>query len=242
MKHVQVLKEIGRGSFGSCVLAQCRRSAHIALPNLPPPKHVFVIKKIIVSTKQEKNDTKNEVKLLSTLKSNYIIQYYDYFYDAPSRSMCIAMEHAGGGDLGGKIQRQRQRRTLFKAERITQWFHEMCEAMQYCHELNVVHRDIKPQNIFIAIDGTIKMGDFGIAVQLNSTGSFAKTVIGTPTYMAPEVIREEPYNHKSDVWSLGCVLYEMCTLRPAFNGRNMKMLVLKIVKGNKKTTSYIFFI
>ena len=234
MLNFHIIKEIGRGSYGSCVLARARRTATKLHTSLPSNNTTFVIKKIAITNIQEKQDTKNEIKLLSNLKNEYIITYYCYFYDTPSRSMCIAMEHAGGGDLGAKIKRQRSRRKLFSTKQIKQWFKQIATAINYCHSHNVLHRDLKPANIFLSTDGTIKIGDFGIAVQLNSTGSFAKTVIGTPTYMAPEIIREEKYNHMSDVWSLGCVLYEMCTLKPAFNGRNMKMLVLKIVRGNKK--------
>ncbi|CAN0168798.1 unnamed protein product, partial [Ectocarpus sp. 13 AM-2016] len=74
----------------------------------------------------------------------------------------------------------------------------------------------------------VKLGDFGIAKVLGSTFDLAKTAIGTPYYMSPEICQEKRYNHKSDMWSLGCVLYEMTCLRHAFEGNNMRLLVMKI--------------
>ena len=108
---------------------------------------------------------------------------------------------------------------------------QICLGVKHCHDRKVLHRDLKPQNIFLTSNGKIKIGDFGIAKVLNSTGELAKTAIGTPYYISPEICQEKRYNHKSDVWSLGCILYEMATLKHAFDGRNMKILVMKIVRG-----------
>lgn len=86
-------------------------------------------------------------------------------------------------------------------------------ALEHIHALRILHRDLKTQNIFIGNGGVIKVGDFGIAKVLAGTGDMATTVTGTPYYMAPEICRNQPYTYKSDIWSLGCVLYELCTLR-----------------------------
>jgi NIMA (never in mitosis gene a)-related kinase len=95
----------------------------------------------------------------------------------------------------------------------------------------VIHRDIKGQNIFLHQDNIVKLGDFGIARQLHRTVEKAKTVVGTPYYLSPEIIENRPYSFKSDIWSLGVLLYEMCALQPPFNGNSLQFLALKIVKG-----------
>lgn len=87
----------------------------------------------------------------------------------------------------------------------------MLMALDYIHSHHVVHRDIKSSNIFLSTCRTVKIGDFGISKQLNSTQDKAMTLVGTPYYLSPEVCKNEPYTYKADIWALGCVLYELCT-------------------------------
>jgi NIMA (never in mitosis gene a)-related kinase len=94
-----------------------------------------------------------------------------------------------------------------------------------------LHRDLKAGNIFLTKNGIVKLGDFGIAKVLNSTIEKAVTIVGTPYYLSPEIIENKPYNFKSDIWSLGVLLYEMCALKPPFNGSNIHMLAMQIVRG-----------
>lgn len=107
----------------------------------------------------------------------------------------------------------------------------MCLAIKHVHDRKIIHRDIKGQNIFLTKGNMIKLGDFGIAKILNKTMEKAKTVVGTPYYLSPEIIESKPYSFKSDIWSMGVLLYEMCALQPPFNANSLQFLALKIVKG-----------
>ena len=107
----------------------------------------------------------------------------------------------------------------------------MVLALLYLHERRILHRDLKTQNIFLK-NGKIRLGDFGIAKVLDSTRDFANTCIGTPYYMSPELFKNKPYGYKSDVWALGCCLYELCNLRHAFDAQSLNGLCVKILKGS----------
>ena len=111
------------------------------------------------------------------------------------------------------------------------WFVQICLALKHIHDRKVLHRDIKSQNIFLTKNNIIKLGDFGIAKVLTNTRENAKTMVGTPYYLSPEIIENRPYNFKSDIWSLGILLYEMCSLRPPFDASSLHHLALKIVQG-----------
>ncbi|KAK7919320.1 hypothetical protein WMY93_010604 [Mugilogobius chulae] len=140
------------------------------------------------------------------------------------------MDYCEGGDLFKRINSQKG--VLFSETQILDWFVQICLALKHIHDRKILHRDIKSQNIFLTKDGTVQLGDFGIARVLNSTVELARTCIGTPYYLSPEICENKPYNNKSDIWALGCVLYEMCTLKHAFEAGNMKNLVLKIIRGS----------
>lgn len=116
------------------------------------------------------------------------------------------------GDLAYHVKKMRQKGEHFSEDLIMQWFVQLCLALEYIHKRKILHRDLKSQNIFLTKNNTIKLGDFGISKVLEHTNDQALTVQGTPYYMSPEVCQSKPYNYTSDVWSLGCILYELCTL------------------------------
>ncbi len=105
-------------------------------------------------------------------------------------------------------------------------------AIKHIHDKRILHRDLKSQNVFLTEKGEIKLGDFGIAKCLKNTVEVAKTIVGTPYYFSPEIIQNKPYSFKSDIWSLGILLYEMCALKMPFDGSNLASLSIKIIKGN----------
>ena len=91
-----------------------------------------------------------------------------------------------------------------------EWFVQITLALQYIHSEKILHRDLKTANIFLTSQDVLKVGDFGISAQLEHTLDMKHTCVGSPYYMSPEVCCDKPYNNKSDVWALGCVLYELC--------------------------------
>ncbi|XP_039920250.1 serine/threonine-protein kinase Nek1 isoform X5 [Hirundo rustica] len=216
-KYIKVRK-IGEGSFGKAILVKAKENGQ-----------QYVIKEINISkmSNKEREESRREVAVLANMKHPNIVLYRESFEE--NGSLYIVMDYCEGGDLFKKINAQKG--ILFSEDQILDWFVQICLALKHIHDRKILHRDIKSQNIFLTKDGTIQLGDFGIARVLNSTAELARTCIGTPYYLSPEICQNKPYNNKSDIWALGCVLYEMCTLKHAFEAGNMKNLVLKIISG-----------
>ncbi|XP_026201818.1 serine/threonine-protein kinase Nek1 [Anabas testudineus] len=219
MDKYEKVKKIGEGSFGKAILVKSKEDGR-----------PYVIKEIGISgmPSKERQESRKEVAVLAKMSHPNIVQYKESFEEAGS--LYIVMDYCEGGDLFKKINSQKG--VLFSEEQILDWFVQICLALKHVHDRKILHRDIKSQNIFLTKDGTIQLGDFGIARVLNSTVELARTCIGTPYYLSPEICENKPYNNKSDIWALGCVLYEMCTLKHAFEAGNMKNLVLKIIRGS----------
>nr|XP_055190500.1 serine/threonine-protein kinase Nek1 isoform X4 [Nyctereutes procyonoides] len=217
-KYVR-LQKIGEGSFGKAILVKSTED-----------DRQYVIKEINISrmSSKEREESRREVAVLANMKHPNIVQYRESFEE--NGSLYIVMDYCEGGDLFKRINAQKG--ILFQEDQILDWFVQICLALKHVHDRKILHRDIKSQNIFLTKDGTIQLGDFGIARVLNSTVELARTCIGTPYYLSPEICENKPYNNKSDIWALGCVLYEMCTLKHAFEAGNMKNLVLKIISGS----------
>ncbi len=142
------------------------------------------------------------------------------------------MDYADGGDLYTKINERKKLGVLWPESFILDLFVQICLALKHVHDRRILHRDLKTQNIFLTAKGEVRMGDFGISRVLQHTYDCARTAIGTPYYLSPEICQDKPYNQKSDIWSLGCMLYEIVTLNHAFDATSMKGLVMKILRGN----------
>ena len=143
------------------------------------------------------------------------------------------MDYADGGDLSIKIRQHQQQKPpkYFKEKTILDWFTQICLAIKHIHDRKILHRDLKSQNIFLTQQGIVKLGDFGIAKCLNQTIDKAKTMVGTPFYLSPEIINNQPYDFKSDIWSLGVLLYEMCALKMPFDAPSLPQLSMRIING-----------
>jgi NIMA (never in mitosis gene a)-related kinase len=150
-----------------------------------------------------------QVRILASVHHQMVIRYFDAFIEADK--LYIVTELAKGGDIGAKIKRHLSRKELMNEEMIWGFFIQICQGLKSLHKANILHRDIKAQNIFLVSAREVKIGDLGVAKM--TKGGMAHTQIGTPYYMSPEIWRNRPYNKKSDIWSLGCLLYELASLR-----------------------------
>ena len=139
------------------------------------------------------------------------------------------MEMCGCGDLASKVERYRKKRKYMDERVVWSHFIQMCEGLQCLHEQKIVHRDIKAANIFLAADGSVKIGDLNVSKRMK--GALLRTQIGTPYYMSPEVWLNKPYSFGADVWAVGCLAYELCALRPPFVGSTFAQLKQAVLVG-----------
>lgn len=174
-------------------------------------------------------DAMREARLLSNLNHPNIVKFLDSFVDG--EFFCIVTEYCEGGDLDDKIKAWKKIGKRFDESLILAWFIQLVLAVKFMHEKRVLHRDLKTRNIFLK-NNLIKLGDFGISRILMGTSDMATTFTGTPYYMSPEVLKHEGYKYKSDIWSMGVVLYELCNLQHAFQGESLMGIMYKIVEGN----------
>ncbi|XP_022096016.1 serine/threonine-protein kinase Nek4-like isoform X2 [Acanthaster planci] len=219
LEHYETLKAVGKGSYGEVWLVKHRKD-----------KKQYVIKKMemLNASRRERTAAEQEAKLLSRLRHPNIVSYKDSF-ESDDGYLYIVMGFCDGGDLYHRLKEQKG--MALEEKQVVEWFVQIAMALQYMHERNILHRDLKTQNIFLTKSKIIKVGDLGIARVLEGNNDMATTLIGTPYYMSPELFSNKPYNHKSDVWALGCCVYEMATLKHAFNAKDMNSLVYKILRG-----------
>jgi serine/threonine protein kinase len=178
--------------------------------------------------------------LAQSVKHPNIIEYLDAFI--AENQLYIAFEWAEAGDLKRQIRKANEKNVRFDERTVWRYFSQICSALLYLHEMRIMHRDLKPANIFLTLQGVVKLGDLGLGRHLSEDTMEAHSKVGTPLYMSPEVLRGEGYDWKSDVWSLGCILYELAMLRSPFKseGLNLYGLFQKINGGQYEPLPVVY--
>ena len=214
-----IQKTLGKGSYGIVYKVQKQNT-----------NEIYVLKKIPLKGLSEKeiSEVRQEAKILSSINSDFVVKYFDSFEE--NNNINIVMEYCDKGDLNDFILRKKEENKLIEEAIIWNLFIKITIGLAHIHKMKILHRDLKTMNIFLKDEFQVKIGDLGVA-KILLKNSFAKTLIGTPYYLSPEICEEKPYNDKSDVWALGCILYELCTYKHPFDAKSQGALILKIMRN-----------
>ena len=225
LNNYEILQQIGKGAYGTVYKVRNSSCGEIS-----------ALKTIDISRMDNKalGNTLNEIRILCSINHPNIVGYKEAFLS--NTTLCVVMEYVGGGDLSEKISSCRRRNYCINEESIWKYTVQILNGLRELHDLKILHRDIKTANIFLTDDfETVKLGDLNIAKVAKD--GFASTQIGTPYYLAPEIWMNQKYDYRCDIFSLGCVIYEMATLKVPFDASNIQELYKKITQGNPEPIS-----
>ena len=221
MDGFNILSKIGEGSYSTVLKVQ-----RIEDGNIYALKRV----KFYKLSEKEKENALNEIRILASVKNKNVISCKEAFFDEKDSSLGIVMEYADKGDLFQLITERKKTKNYFTEQEVWKIFIQLLNGLKALHDFKILHRDIKSANVFLFKGGICKLGDLNVSKVARKGLGYTQT--GTPYYASPEVWEEKPYDSKSDVWSLGCVMYEMITLRPPFQAKSMEELYKKVMRGN----------
>jgi len=228
---VEVIQKLGEGNYGS-----------VHLVRIEPLRKKYAMKVLNSSaiSKKQRDQIKREVEIMSILRHPNVIRYKRAFVTSGESEIHVIMEYADLGDLSTVIKDKENWEV--SSVQLHDWFFQILSGLDYIHCQKVIHRDIKPSNLLLKSscgcgpgcqDRTaVKIGDFGVSTVLRRDADYkTATSIGTPYYLSPEICQGLEYGFKSDIWSLGCVLYELLSGRPPFMASTIELLVQKIISG-----------
>ena len=236
--HYTILNELGRGAFSIVYKVKSNTTGKI-----------FCVKKIrIPSSSSESNANTNEIKILQKIQSHlnkdqvttpHLVQYYDSYIE--NGYMFIVMEYCEYGDLYSLLRSVQKHHLYIQEDILWDISYQTLLALEYLHSKGVIHRDIKLLNIFMNKDKEIKIGDMGMSKIIEGdVDNMNMSRVGTPLFLAPELVKKEKYDYKIDVWSLGCSLYHLAKLVPPFNEDNLIKLGNAIVNSKPKELPHVY--
>ena len=215
MTEFLTLGELGRGTHG--VVYKVRELT---------TGETYALKRVSLSTAEPLR----EVAILQHLDHPHIVKFHGWFKE--NGAVHILMEYAAKGDLQQFVSQQREKGQRIPETDIWKWAHQIVQALKYLHSKKILHRDLKCLNVLLSAGGIAKLGDLG-ASKVAKTGR-ESTRVGTPMYLAPELVKQQPYDFKADLWGLGCVLYSLCCLEPPFKGDTVSILNKNILSATPK--------
>ena len=230
MLDFKIEKVLGRGSFGSVYLVTRKQD-----------QKIYALKTVILEklSKKEQENSVNEVRILASVTHPNVIGYKEAFWNDKESSLNIVMEYADDGDLQTKIHKMKKEGGMFSENLIWSYSIQMIEGLKALHDKKIMHRDLKSANIFLVKDKhQCKLGDMNVSKVIKDKVLLTQT--GTPYYASPEVWNDEPYSYKSDLWSIGCVIYEICALHPPFKGKDLDELYSNVCKGKVERISQVY--
>ena len=184
--------------------------------------------------REDKKDAEREVEIMSKIRHPNVVRYFESWTDNRN-TLSILMEFCESGDLDQLIK---SRKRPFKELRIWRILSQIFSGLAHLHENRILHRDMKPSNVLLSRNSegeeVVKIGDLGVARTLGSQSDFAKTIVGTPYYLSPELCEDRPYDEKSDVWAVGCIAFELAERKRAFEAGNQAALIVKIMSGKSQ--------
>lgn len=220
LNEFEFLKEIGKGAFSKVFLVK-RKSDN----------QNYAMKRVKLASlnTKEKENALNEVRILASIEHNNLIAFKESFFEEESKTLNIVMEFCDDGDIESKIKKLATERKLFPEEEVWSFLIQTVSGLKSLHDNKIMHRDLKSANLFLTKNKEIKLGDLNVSKLIKKGMAYTQT--GTPYYASPEVWSDKPYDYKSDIWSVGCIIYEICALKPPFRAKSLESLYKAVCKG-----------
>jgi NIMA (never in mitosis gene a)-related kinase len=206
-----IIKQLGSGAFST-----------VSLVTRKQDKKIYALKCVQISklSPVERQNSLNEIRLLASINHKNIISYKESFYNEENHTLNMILEYADDGDLQTKIISKKKFGCFFEEKTIWSIFIQMVKGLNELHKKKIIHRDLKSANIFLMKNGVCKLGDLNVAKVVEN--GLLRTQTGTPYFASPEIWEDKPYSFKSDIWSIGCILYQIAGLKMPFQGKNIK--------------------